>query len=152
MRNADPVSGGGATLFFDGSCGLCNRFVRFVAARDPADNIHLVPLQSTRGGRVIDKLGLPTQNYETMVVESGGKLHVKSGAVIEIFRILGWPWALLAAGRCVPRKVRDSLYDLVSRNRFRLFGRGDSCSIPSPELRRKMSLNPPDCRMPGEPA
>ncbi len=132
-----PISG--PVLFYDGDCGLCSRVVRLVAAIDSRDIFEIEPLQGGAGQEMLRRHGMNCQNFDTMVVEVGGRAHLKSDAVLEIFRQIGGVWRIAEVGRIIPREVRDRLYMFVSRNRLRLFGRAEACPVPTEALRRKFA-------------
>jgi predicted DCC family thiol-disulfide oxidoreductase YuxK len=129
-----------ALILFDGDCGLCNRVVRFVAARDPAGRFRFAPLQGENGRRECERLGVqvPAGDPDTIVVTTERHAWIRSDAAIEIARRLPWPWRAAFALRVVPEPLRDAAYRWVSRNRFRWFGRADRCAAPTAELRARM--------------
>jgi predicted DCC family thiol-disulfide oxidoreductase YuxK len=128
---------GERTLLFDGVCNLCNGWVRFVIARDPAARLRLAAVQSPAGQAILAACGLSTEDFDTMVFVEGGKAYFKSTAFLRAVRYLSSPWPWLAAGLAVPRPLRDWLYDRLARNRYRLFGRQESCMMPTPEIRSR---------------
>jgi predicted DCC family thiol-disulfide oxidoreductase YuxK len=110
-----------------------------VAAIDSRDIFEIEPLQGGAGQEMLRRHGMNCQNFDTMVVEVGGRAHLKSDAVLEIFRQIGGVWRIAEVGRIIPREVRDRLYMFVSRNRLRLFGRAEACPVPTEALRRKFA-------------
>ena len=123
----------GPVILFDGVCNLCNRAVVFVLRRDRGGVFRFASLQSAAGRALLEGAGLAPGSLETMVVVVGGRAYVRSDAAIEIARRLPGGWRLVAAlARLVPRPLRDAAYDLVARNRYRLFGRRESCMLPEP--------------------
>ena len=121
-------------LFFDSQCGLCQRSVRFVLARDHRARFRFAPLSgATFAQRVAASAPLP----DSMAILAGDRLLLRSDAVMHLLRRLGGPWALLAAlAAPVPRAWRDGLYDLVARTRHRWFRPGpDTCPVPPEALR-----------------
>jgi predicted DCC family thiol-disulfide oxidoreductase YuxK len=125
-------------IFFDGVCGLCNRLVQFVLARDRAARFRFAPLQGSFARRELVPRGGRPEDLDTMVVLTGeGQLLEKSRAVLFILRELGGVWKLLAAVRLLPVALTDRVYDLVARSRYRLFGRLDACRVPGPAERAR---------------
>ncbi len=125
------------TVLFDGTCVLCSRWFRFVAGRDPRARFRFAAIQGPVGRRLAQRLGVDPDAPQTNAVVIGGRAHFRSDAAIEVLRRLpGWRWAPLL--RAVPRPVRDGLYDVVALNRYALFGRLDTCMVPTPELRRHL--------------
>lgn len=129
-----------AIVLFDGVCNFCNGVVRFVHARDPRGRLRFAALQSDAARRACAAAGheLPeTLDPETIVVIAAGRVHERSDAALEIARRLRFPWPVLGAFRVLPRALRDALYRVIARNRYRWFGRSDACMIPTPELRAR---------------
>jgi predicted DCC family thiol-disulfide oxidoreductase YuxK len=116
------------TILFDGVCVICNAGCRFVAKRDREGRFRYVSIQSPEGRPLAQSLGIDPDDPETFAVLVGGQGYVKSEAALRIARELpGWRWAW--AFHWLPRALRDPLYDLVARNRYRWFGRYESCVI-----------------------
>jgi predicted DCC family thiol-disulfide oxidoreductase YuxK len=124
-------------VLFDGVCNLCNGWVQFVIARDPQARLRLAAVQSPAGQAILAWCGLPTDEFDTMVFVEDGRAYFRSTAFLRAVRHLSWPWPLLSVGRIVPRPLRDWLYDRVAKNRYRLFGRQESCMMPTPAIRSR---------------
>lgn len=112
-------------VLYDGYCALCNRSVQFLQARQRPDALEYASLQSERGQRVLQAAGLPTQDFDSIVVSDRGQVYLRSAAALRLLRYLRFPWPLLAILRLVPRFLRDPLYDLIAHNRYRWFGKLD---------------------------
>jgi predicted DCC family thiol-disulfide oxidoreductase YuxK len=124
-------------LLFDGVCNVCNASVLFIVDRDPREHFQFASLQSELGARTLREHGLP-MDLDTVVLIEGGKAYVRSSAALRVARRLRWPWPLLYALVLVPRGLRDVLYNAFASRRYALFGKSDSCRVPTPELRRRM--------------
>lgn len=124
-------------MVFDGVCKLCARCVNFILAHERDDVIRFAAMQSVSGQALLRRFGFDPQNVVTFVFIKGGTVHVRSDAALEIARHLRLPWRMLSVLRLVPRRLRDSLYDLVARNRYRWFGKRERCFVPSPQLRSR---------------
>jgi predicted DCC family thiol-disulfide oxidoreductase YuxK len=122
-------------VLFDGVCNLCNGSVLFVIDRDPSAHFHFAALQSDAGRALLRQHGYAGADLSSIVLVDGGRLYTRSTAALRIARRLAWPWRLLYALIVVPRPLRDAVYDLVARNRYRWFGREEACRVPTPELR-----------------
>ncbi len=123
-------------VFFDGMCGLCNRFVDFVLRHDCVGALRLSPLQ----GETAERL-LPVTDREqlaTVIVWDNGRLHRRSAAVVRVCWRLGPVWKVLGGLLwCIPLPLRDLGYKLVAANRYHLFGKKETCRLPSPEERAR---------------
>lgn len=122
-------------VLFDGVCHLCNRSVQFILDRDPRGVFRFAPLQSALGRRLLHAHGFADGWYDGIVLIEKGRCWVKSTAALRIAGRLPFPWKLLVVLRLVPRVVRDAVYDIIARYRYRWFGRGETCRLPTPELR-----------------
>jgi predicted DCC family thiol-disulfide oxidoreductase YuxK len=125
-------------VLFDGVCNLCNVTVDFLLRRDRQGRLRFAPLQSEVGRELLRYHGLegvPVPDSVVLIEE--GRALLRSSAVLELCRHLGWPWRWLGALRVVPRGVADRLYDWVARNRYGWFGRRAACRQPSPEQRER---------------
>ena len=124
-------------VIFDGVCNLCARSVKFILAHEAEPRLRFVPLQSPAGARMMREFGFSPEDAKTFVLVVDGKPHVRSDAAIRVARYLRGGWRVLGAIRIVPRPIRDWAYDVVARNRYRWFGRAESCMVPTPEIRAR---------------
>lgn len=127
---ADPAN---PIILYDGVCGLCNRLVRFVLARDPGGHFRFASLQSNFAARILRRHGLDPHDLDTLYVveEPGERLASRSDAVISVLRRLGGFWGMKAAVlRIFPKWLRDWGYGVVARNRYRIFGKYETCMLP----------------------
>lgn len=121
-----------AVIFFDGVCNLCNGMVRFVIRRDPRKHLYFATLQSELGYRIAQRAGVKTG--EGIILYVRGEIFTRSSAVLQITRRLSGLWPGLFALIIIPRKIRDWVYNLVARNRYRWFGTTEECPLPTPDL------------------
>jgi len=121
-------------VLFDGVCNLCNGSVRFLLRRDRRKRFRFAALQSATGQAALRQHSLSATQFATIVVIENGRARTESAAALLLAQRLPWPWPLLAAFTIVPRPLRDAVYAWVSRNRYRWFGRRESCMLPSPEF------------------
>ena len=126
-------------VLYDGSCGLCHCFVRFVVQRDPRGVHHFAALESSAGRKLLAQHGLAQEVDSTVLVDEAG-LHIESTAALRILRRLRWPWPLLGLFLCVPRSLRDCVYRMVARRRRRWFGDATGCPVLDPALRSRFLL------------
>ncbi|MFO6465579.1 thiol-disulfide oxidoreductase DCC family protein [Jannaschia sp. KMU-145] len=124
-------------IVFDGVCVLCSRFFRFVLRHDRAQRFAFVTAQSDLGQAMYRDLGLPTDMFETNLVIVDARIHERLDAFGAAMSALGWPWRALAVARLIPEPLRSGLYHRIARNRYRIFGRTESCMIPAPDVRAR---------------
>ena len=121
-------------VLFDGVCGLCRTSVRFIIRRDPSRFFRFASLQSHVGSAAVMKHGIDASGLETLVLIEEGAAFVRSDAALRIARRLRFPWSLLGLMLAIPLSIREPLYRLVSRYRYRWFGRFDRDWVPPTEL------------------
>ena len=119
-------------IVFDGECVLCSANARFVLRHDRRRRFRLTTAQSPLGVALYRHFGLRADREGTIIVLDRGLLLIDSDAALAIPAALGWPWRLAAGLRVVPRPLRDRAYRWVARNRFRWFGRRETCWLPGP--------------------
>jgi predicted DCC family thiol-disulfide oxidoreductase YuxK len=125
-------------IFFDGVCGLCNGLVDFIMRVDEKKIFKFSPLQSDFAHRVLPLEDV--RDLHSIVVMVDGQKAIKARAVISIFQKLGGPYGLLAVFKTLPDPLLNWAYDLVAKNRYRLFGTKDSCRLPTPDERSQFLL------------
>jgi predicted DCC family thiol-disulfide oxidoreductase YuxK len=125
------------TILFDGVCNLCNGFVRFVIARDPAARFRFAALTSPAAAEVLRRTGVAGPLPDSMILVEDGRAYTRSDAPLRIARGLRFPWPLLYGLIVVPRFIRDRVYDFVAARRYRWFGRRDVCMIPTPDVKQR---------------
>jgi predicted DCC family thiol-disulfide oxidoreductase YuxK len=119
-------------IYFDGSCGLCDRLVRFILPRDRGRRYHFATLQGTTARDRLAGAGDP-QDSDTVILDDEGTLRIRSDAALAIVAGLGGVWRSAALLRVIPRPLRDAIYDWIARHRFRWFGRRNACRVPGPD-------------------
>jgi len=132
------VPPGGPVILFDAECVLCSANARFVLRHDRARRFRLASVQGGAGAALARAHGLDPDDPATILVVDGRRVRRDSDAVLAIWEGLGWPWAAAGALRVVPARLRDPVYRWVARHRYRLFGRRDTCWVPSPEDRDRV--------------
>jgi len=129
-------------VLYDGVCGLCNRLVQFLLERDRRDHLRFASLQSDFAAEILVRHGADPLDLDTVYVVvhynlPGERLLTRSDAILSLGPQLGGVWNAVAVGKAVPLPLRDWFYDLVARNRYRVFGKEDRCLIPEGRYRRK---------------
>lgn len=122
-------------VFFDGVCGLCNRFVDYIIEADDNE----IYLMSSLQGKTFQKLKMESgiDFPDSVVFYSNGKFLTKSSAALAILKGLGGWYTLLIVFYLVPKFLRDHIYDFVSKNRYKWFGQKETCRLPSPNERKR---------------
>ncbi|MCK0159653.1 thiol-disulfide oxidoreductase DCC family protein [Allomuricauda sp. F6463D] len=125
-------------ILFDGVCNLCNSSVQFVIKRDKKDLFRYAALQSDIGQQLVAQRHIDTLTIDSIIlIEPGVAYYTKSDAALEIAKDLGGLWKLTAIFAWIPTSVRNVIYDFVAKNRYKWFGKKESCMIPTPELKAK---------------
>jgi predicted DCC family thiol-disulfide oxidoreductase YuxK len=120
-------------VLFDGVCVLCSGWVDFIIRRDPAARFRFTAIQTPYGRRLAERFGIDVADPETNVAVMHGCAHFKSDSALRVLAELpGWRWTRIAYA--LPKPVRDFFYDRIARNRYRVFGRRDSCRVPTPDI------------------
>jgi predicted DCC family thiol-disulfide oxidoreductase YuxK len=125
-----------AIILFDGICNLCNSSVQLIIRRDPTGYFKFASLQSETGQRLIKQYGISKQIDSLIVIEKQ-KVYIKSSAALQICRKLTGFWRFFLILSVLPPFFRDSLYDLVAKNRYNWFGKRDSCMLPTAETKKR---------------
>lgn len=124
-------------LLFDGVCNLCNASVQWVLLRDKKGVFRFAALQSEIGQHLLKARGMGGETLDSVVVVSGEQVLTHSDAPLEVVRLLGGGWSLLYVFRWIPRWIRDSIYRFIARNRYRWFGKQESCMLPRAEWKER---------------
>jgi predicted DCC family thiol-disulfide oxidoreductase YuxK len=126
-----------AIVLFDGVCNLCNGVVNLLIDLDKNDVFRFASLQSEIGKKKLEEYKLSSESLDSVLLIYKNSVYQKSNAVFEISSILGFPFSILKIFHFLPLSISNSVYDLVAKNRYRLFGKKDVCRIPTPELKNK---------------
>ncbi|WP_017811506.1 MULTISPECIES: thiol-disulfide oxidoreductase DCC family protein [Paenibacillus] len=124
-------------VLVDGVCHFCQGATKFIIKRDPKGIFHFASIQSEVGQKLMQKGGLRTDTMDTFVLIEKGQFYTRSTAALRIARRLRYAWPLLYAFIVVPKMLRNSVYNLIARNRYRWFGKSDQCMLPTPEIRER---------------
>jgi predicted DCC family thiol-disulfide oxidoreductase YuxK len=124
-------------ILFDGVCIFCSRWVRFVAARDTAARFRFTTIQSDYGARLAQAVGIDADDPDTNAVIHGGVAYFKSDGALTVLSLLPG-WGRVRVLFAVPRFIRDGVYNLVAKNRYRIFGKYDTCIVPDAGLRARV--------------
>lgn len=126
------MSSGGAVILFDAVCPLCSANARFILRHDRRRRFRLASMQSEAGAALYRRFGIDPADPETLILVEGDRARRDSDAALAIWSELGWPWRAATVARIVPAPLRDAVYRWVARNRYRMFGRRETCWLPRP--------------------
>jgi predicted DCC family thiol-disulfide oxidoreductase YuxK len=136
------TSGDAPVLLYDGVCGFCNKSVQMILDHDRRGEMRFAALQSDYGVSVVERhpelRNVDSVVYVEKTAGAGGeRVFMKSDAALRVASYLGGFWKLFLAAKVMPRPLRDYFYDLFARNRYKLFGKYDTCLLPPPEVRSR---------------
>ena len=124
-------------VLFDGVCNFCNGGVNFIIRQDKHEVFRFAPLQSLAGQNLLEAYGLPTKHFESFVLIEKGKTYQKSSAALKICGRLPWYWKWTQVFWILPTFLRNAVYHFISKNRYRWFGKKESCMIPTPAMKSR---------------
>jgi predicted DCC family thiol-disulfide oxidoreductase YuxK len=124
-------------IFFDGVCNLCAGSVKFVIRRDKKDFFRFAPLQSDAAREYLGPADASAGAPSSIILLENGKVYKRSSAVLRIARHLGGGWNLLYAFLIIPAFIRDYVYDQIAKRRYSIWGKEESCMVPTAELKAK---------------
>jgi predicted DCC family thiol-disulfide oxidoreductase YuxK len=131
MYNQNPI------ILFDGVCNLCNRSVQFVLKHDKQKLFRFASLQSTAGQRLLKDYHLSETVFNSFVLIENDKTYLKSTAALIVAKRLGGFIKIIYAFIIVPAFIRNGIYNIISKNRYKWFGKQDSCMMPTPDLQSR---------------
>ena len=123
-------------IFFDGVCNLCNSSVQFVINRDPSHYFSYAPLQGEAAKEHLKETDQAGLDLSSVVLMENGVFYDRSTAALRIARHLSGAWPVLYGFIIIPKFLRDAVYNFIARNRYKWFGKQESCMIPTPELKQ----------------
>ena len=124
-------------LLFDGVCNLCNNSINFVIDHDPDGQFKFAALQSEFGKKKLRELNLQADDFDSIVLLSNDQVFVKSTAALKVAKKLTGAWPALYAFIIVPPFIRHAVYNLIAKNRYKIWGKTDQCRVPTPELKQR---------------
>ena len=124
-------------ILFDGVCNFCNFWVNFIIDRDKDDIFKFAALQSEAGQKLLNKFNMKTEDFDTFILIDGEICFTKSTAALKIARELNYPVKVLYYFIFIPKFLRDLIYSLIAKNRYKFFGERDICRIPSEKEKNK---------------
>jgi len=122
-------------ILFDGVCNLCNSSVNFIIDHDNNKVFKFAALQSDIGQEMLSKFNLSKDEFDSVILIDNENCYTKSTAGLKIAKEFSSYWKLLYVFIIIPAFIRNFFYDLISKNRYKIFGKKDSCRMPTPELK-----------------
>lgn len=123
-------------VLFDGECNFCDASVQFIIQNDPEGKIHFASLQSDIGQKLLKAQDVPA-HIDSMMLIDENKVYYKSAAALRICSHLNAPWKWLYPLMVAPYPIRNLFYDLIAKNRYKWFGKKESCMLPPPDIRAR---------------
>ncbi len=124
-------------IIFDGICNFCNKSVNFIIKRDIEMHFIFTPIQSDVAKKIMNKYNLDSDDIDSIILIKDEICFIKSAAVFEIAKELSGYWFLFGIFKIVPKFMTNFFYDIIASNRYRFFGRKDSCMIPKKKLKNR---------------
>lgn len=123
-------------VLFDGECNFCDHSVQFIIKRDPKGHFMFASIQSDIGKKMLNQFNVPEDTNSFILIDKN-KCYFKSSAALLICKNLKGLWKIPYILLIVPRPIRDFFYGIIANNRYKWFGKRDSCLLPSPEIRKR---------------
>ena len=131
MNEEHPV------ILFDGVCNYCNAMINFIIKQDKKKVFKYAALQSDAGRRLLEKYNIDWEKNDSFVVIKDGTAYERSSAALRLYNRLPWYWKWTQLFWIFPKFIRDAVYNIVAKNRYKWFGKRDECMIPTPEVRER---------------
>jgi predicted DCC family thiol-disulfide oxidoreductase YuxK len=124
-------------VLFDGVCNLCSNSVQFILKRDKKNQFLFGSLQGEYGQKMLKKYDLPASEFNSFMLIEGEKLYTKSSGALRMLKHLGGAWSLLYGFMIIPKFIRDGVYNMIAKNRYKWFGKKNECWLPRPEWKSR---------------
>lgn len=126
-----------SVILFDGVCNLCNASIDFIIKRDKKDQFRVGALQVDAGKKLLSKFDVNPEYLDSLVLVEDDQVYFRSTAALRIARNLSGLWPLFYVFIILPSGIRDRIYDWIGKNRYRWFGKKNTCRLPTPKERAK---------------
>jgi predicted DCC family thiol-disulfide oxidoreductase YuxK len=126
-----------AIVLFDGVCNFCDDSINRIIRHDKNNHFRFAPLQSETGKKLSHQYGIDPSKTDSIILVEDGKVYTRSSAILRITKSMNRLYPLMYGFLIVPPFIRDAVYDLVARNRYKWFGKKESCMIPTAAVRAK---------------
>ena len=126
-------------IIYDGVCVFCSGFIHWVYKNNHGKDIFFTTMQAKYGQEIAEHFGIDPSNYDTIIYAKNGTAHFKSDAILHIMSELKQPWPIVKYAYAIfPHPIRDMIYNLIARNRYKLFGKAQQCIIPDKQVAARM--------------
>ncbi|MFC7371467.1 thiol-disulfide oxidoreductase DCC family protein [Fictibacillus iocasae] len=122
-------------ILFDGVCNMCNGAVQFMLKHERDHRLRFAAMQSETGAKLLASHGLPSNQMDSFVIIKDGVAYTKSDAAVQAASHLKYPWRIAVLGKAIPRGIRDMIYSYIAKNRYKWFGKKETCMLPSPGVK-----------------
>lgn len=129
--NVHPV------ILFDGVCKFCNYWVNFAIRRDKKKNLRFAALQNEAAQNLLKEFDMEAGSLSSVILIDNGRVYTQSSAAFRMYKYLDGGWKLLHIFIVIPKFIRDFIYNIIARNRYKWFGKNDKCMVPTPELEER---------------
>jgi predicted DCC family thiol-disulfide oxidoreductase YuxK len=130
-----------AIVLFDGVCNFCNSSVNFIIARDKKKYFRFSPIQSVTGQKLIRQYHLEDINLQSIILIENNKAYIYSTAMLKVVRKINGLWQLAYLFILVPPVIRDAIYKIIARNRYKWFGKKEQCKVPPPDVKSRFIMD-----------
>ncbi len=137
MNDLSAIDTTNPIILFDGVCNFCNGMVLFIIKQDKQKVFRFAALQSEAGQRLLETYQLPRNDFDSFLLIENGKVYRSSTAGLRLYNKLPWYWMWMQVFWIVPKIFRDAVYDFIARNRYKWFGKKETCMIPTPDVRSR---------------
>ena len=124
-------------ILFDGVCNYCNAMINFIIRQDKKKIFRFAPLQSEAGQKILSQFNLPQKNFDSFMLVENKKIYQRSDAALRLYNLLPGAWKWTQFFWIVPGFLRDGVYNIIAKNRYKWFGKKDACMVPSPDVRER---------------
>ena len=131
-------SAGGVVLLYDGVCALCNGLVTSTIRHDPRGIFQYISLQSSLGKKYLATAGLPENELDTFIYFENDRFFTNSTAALKVLKQLNGLWPLFYPLIVIPKVLRDVVYNVIARHRYRWFGKFDECRLPDTNIKERI--------------
>ena len=124
-------------ILFDGVCNYCNGMVNFIIRQDKKKIFRFAALQSEAGQKLLTQFNLPEKNFDSFVLIENDKIYQRSDAALRLYNLLPWSWRWTQLFWIFPPFIRNGVYNIIAKNRYKWFGKKDTCMVPAPDVRER---------------